>query len=136
MKSTFVAILATIFTAFFITFVVTYVDTPNSEYYDFRVALLMSSVAAFVSLIITLCWALPIHLYLKKHNKVSLGWYTLIAIIPSLGIIYILKPFGDDSAADLFIQALFCSLVGVVAATVFWYFAVYQITHNKQINKD
>ena len=69
MKSTFVAILATIFTAFFITFVVTYVDTPNSEYYDFRVALLMSSVAAFVSLIITLCWALPIHLYLKKQSK-------------------------------------------------------------------
>ena len=70
MKSTFVAILATIFTAFLITFVVTYIGTLNSEYYDFRMALLMSSVAAFVSLIITICWSLPIHLYLKKHNKV------------------------------------------------------------------
>lgn len=136
MKSTFVAILATIFTTFLITFIVTYIGTLNSEYYDFKMALLMSSVAAFVSLIVTICWSLPIHLYLKKHNKVSLGWYALIAVIPSLGFIYLLKPFGEDSASDLFTQALFCTSVGVVAAVVFWYFAVYQITHNKQINKD
>jgi len=136
MKSTFIAILATVFTAFVVTFVVSYIDTPNPVYYDLRVALLISSVAAFISLIITICWSLPIHIYLKKYNKVSFVWYAFIAVIPSLGFVYILKPFGDDSAADLSIQALFCTFVGVVAAAVFWYFAVYQITHNKPFKQD
>jgi len=136
MKSTFVAILATIFAAFFITFIVTYIDTLNSEYFDYRMALLISSVAAFVSFIITTCWSLPLHLYFKKHNKVSFSWYALIAVIPSFGFIYLLKPFGKDSAIDLLTQALFCTFVGVVAAAVFWYYAVYQITHNKPLNRD
>jgi len=136
MKSIFIAVLATVLTTFFITLMVTYIDSVFTENYGYQVSLMMSGVAALVSLVITMFWALPFHLLFKRRNKNSYVWYILIAVVPSVGFIYILKPFGHDTALTLFFQALFCSFVGVVAAMVFWYFAVFKVTHNKPLKQD
>lgn len=92
------------------------------------IAFSIAVVAAFVALLITLGWAIPLHWLLRRYQWTGLGWYLLLALLPSVAFVYGIKPFGDDSAADLFNQALLCCGCGMVGASVFWYHAVYRQT--------
>ena len=127
MKHLSVASLLVIVTAFVVTFVVTAIDSIGSDYSDIRISLLIAGVAALVAAITVIFWAIPVHLILKFFNRSNLAWYILTAIVPSFFFVYALKPFGHDSNTTLLSQALFCSLVGVIGATTFWYIAVFKL---------
>jgi hypothetical protein len=127
MKSLSVASLCTILTVFVMTFLVSAVDSIGTDYSDIRISLLIAGVAAIVSMVVLVIWALPLHYVLKKLERQALHWYLLAAVVPSVIFIYGFKPFGQDSSVDLMKQALFCSVCGLIGAAVFWYMAVFRL---------
>lgn len=127
MKSLSVASLCTILTVFVMTFLVSAVDSIGTDYSDIRISLLIAGVAAIVSMVVLVIWALPLHYVLKKLEQQALYWYLLAAVVPSVIFIYGFKPFGQDSSVDLMKQALFCSICGLFGAAVFWYMAVFRL---------
>ncbi|RVT44672.1 hypothetical protein EMM73_16195 [Rheinheimera sediminis] len=135
MKSLSIASLCTVLTVFVVTFVVTAVDSIGTAYSGINISLLMASVAAIVAIVVVIAWALPLHYVLKKLERQEFHWYLLAAVVPSVIFIYGFKPFGQDSSVDLMKQTLFCSICGLIGATVFWYVAVYR-TRIKRSSKD
>lgn len=127
MKSLSVASLCTILTVFVMTFLVSAVDSIGTDYSDIRISLLIAGVAAIVSMVVLVIWALPLHYVLKKLEQQALHWYLLAAVVPSVIFIYGFKPFGQDSSVDLMKQTLFCSICGLFGAAVFWYMAVFRL---------
>jgi len=95
---------------------------PSSLY----ISLLIAGVASLVAIFVTCLWAIPMHLILNKFNRRSYFWYLILAIVPSFFFIYVFRPFGKDSARDLVIQAMSCSVIGSIGAFVFWYIVVYK----------
>ncbi|MDN4503640.1 hypothetical protein QX776_14600 [Alteromonadaceae bacterium BrNp21-10] len=126
MKHLLSASVFAVLSVFAIVFVVTLLATIGDDYSTIMTPILMSSVAAIVSLFILVVWAIPVHLILKRLNQESFFYYLLAAIIPSFIFIYGFKPFGNDPNIDLIKQALFCSFCGCVGAVVFWYITVYR----------
>jgi ABC-type spermidine/putrescine transport system permease subunit II len=132
MKSLSVASLCTIFTVFVMTFLVSAVGSVGTDYSDIRISLLIAWVAAIVSMVVLVIWALPLHYVLKKLERQALHWYLLAAVVPSVIFIYGFKPFGQDSSVDLMKQALFCIGCGFIGAAVFWYMAVFRLRITKR----
>ena len=125
MKIISLANLAAIVSVFVATLIISVVGSIGQQFQPLW-SLLLAVVAALVAMPITLIWATPMHLLIRKFKGESVLWYLLIAVIPSILFIYILKPFGEDSAKDLATQAFFCSVIGYIAAMSFWYFSVYK----------
>ncbi len=90
------------------------------------ISLFTAGVAAAIAALLVVFWAIPLHLVLVKFSYLNFIWYFLGAVIPSFAFIYGLKPFGDDSAKDLLLQASVCTIIGSMGAFVFWYIAVYK----------
>ncbi len=126
MKSLSVASLCTILAVFLTTFLVTAVDSIGTDYPGITLSLLTASVAAIVAIVVIVVWTLPLHYVLKKLERQAFHWYMLAAVVPSVIFIYGFKPFGQDSAVVLMKQALFCSVIGLIGAAVFWYMAVFR----------
>lgn len=126
MKHILIASLTTVLIVFTITFLVTAMDSIGTENPNLLIPLFISGVAALVSLIVVLFWAIPVHLLLGRIKQNYLGWYIVAAVLPSFAFIFILKPFGQDPGMVLMQQALFCSFAGSIGAVGFWYFAVYR----------
>ncbi|WP_125931920.1 hypothetical protein [Thiosocius teredinicola] len=81
-------------------------------------------VSPFVILGFLVAWAIPIHLLLKRRNHTRIVWYALIGIIPGPFFVALAKPFGNDSLKDLAYQSMVFSIIGVLGAAIFWFFAV------------
>lgn len=133
MKALAKASAATVLSVFLLVFVMVCVlellDTHfDAGYQVVYIAFLIAVVAALVALVITLGWAIPLHWLLRRYQLTGLGWYLLLALLPSVAFVYGIKPFGNDSAADLFNQALLCCGCGMVGASAFWFNAVYRQT--------
>lgn len=126
MKSLSVASLYSVLTVFVTTFLVSAVDSIGTAYSSLTISLLPASVAAIVTMVVVITWALPLHYVLKKLERQELHWYLLASVVPSVMFIYGFKPFGQDSSIDLMKQALFCSACGLLGAAAFWYRAVYR----------
>lgn len=126
MKHLSVASVLVVVIAFVVTFVVTAIDSIGSDY-DIRISLVIAGVAALVAAIVVIFWVIPVHLILKFFNRSNLAWYILAAIVPGFAFVYALKPFGNDSNTTLLAQTLFCSFVGAIGATTFWYIAVFKL---------
>jgi hypothetical protein len=81
--------------------------------------------AAIVSPVIIiaafLLWGLPVHLLLIKYRKSSFGWYVLAGFLPGPIFIGFFKPFGNDPFQYLLNQSLFCGVIGIIGAALFWY---------------
>jgi len=117
------------------TFLVSVVDSIGTDYSDIIISLLIAGVAALVSMVVLVIWALPLHYVLKKLERQALHWYLLAAVVPSVLFIYGFKPFGQDSSIDLMIQAVFCSLCGLIGAAVFWYMTVFRLRITRHCNE-
>ena len=118
MKSLSIASLCTVLTVFVVTFVVSAVDSIGTVYSGITISLLTASVAATVTMVVVIAWALPLYYVLKKIKRQALHWYLLASVIPSVIFIYGFKPFGHDSSVDLAKQALFCTVSGLMDAAV------------------
>jgi hypothetical protein len=136
MKSLSIASLCTVLTVFVVTFVVSAVESIGTVYSGITISLLTASVAATVTMVVVIAWALPLHYVLKKLKRQALHWYLLASVILSVIFIYGFKPFGHDSSVDLAKQALFCSIFGLIGAAVFWYMAVYRSRITRRSSKD
>lgn len=117
-------------------FLVAAIDSIGSHYSDLRISLMIAGVAALVTCIVIIVWALPVHFALRKLKHQSLVWYLVAAVIPSSIFIYAFKPFGQDSNIGLLQQGLFCSFVGCLASASFWYIAVYRQRITRLLSKD
>ena len=102
------------------------IDSIGNEIGSIFLSFVIAAVAAGVALVVVLFWAIPLHLILKRFNLTNLTWYLLLALIPSFVFTYEVNPFSKLSNIGLFKQALFCSLVGSLGATFFWYIAIYK----------
>jgi hypothetical protein len=51
-------------------------------------------------------------------------WYQLSAATVSLIYVIGLKPFGDDSISTSIFQIIMCLVIGVAAASAFWFVGV------------
>ena len=131
--ATVCSVIATFLATFFTVIVNVLYKMPDDISLSLSIGLFMSLVAGVIGFFVILIWALPVHYYLYKFNKLNVMWYLLTAVIPSFGFIYIFKPFGHDSQIYLFQQALFCSFIGCVAAFVFWYIVVYKNRLTRQL---
>lgn len=98
--------------------------------YGPAVALTVVGVAGLVGLLVILGWGLPLHFALAMFERTSWVWYAAVGLLPGPVFVLGLKPFGNDVVQDLLIQAGHCSLIGVVAALVFWYIAVHAKAHS------
>lgn len=110
--------------SFLVTLLLCLPEHIAKDIYPFSIIFFIASFAALVALVVTVIWAIPMHLILSKYKLKSYGWYLLLAIIPSFIFIYCFKPFGNDKATDLAMQAVICSFIGSVGAFLFWYILV------------
>ena len=126
MKNLIIASLVSVLTVFVITFLVTLVDSLGTAYSNPLISISIAGIAALVSTIVVVVWAIPLHLLLSRFKKLNVSWYLLGAVVPAFFFIYAFKPFGNDTNSTLFIQALICTLYGSLGALSFWYIAVYR----------
>lgn len=126
MKNIFLSSLALLITVFILVFVVALVDSIGNDFGGIIISAVIAGVATMVASVVLLIWVIPLHLALAKFKKTKFTWYIVAALFPGFIFVYWLTPFGQDPDMHLLFQALFCSFVGVVSATVFWYFAVYR----------
>lgn len=126
MKRILFASTVVVVVSFLVTLILCLPEYINKNAYPLSMAFFIAGVASMVALVVTVIWAIPMHLILWKYNYDSYAWYLMLAIIPSLIFIYVFKPFGNDTATDLAMQAAICSFVGSVGASLFWYVIVYK----------
>ena len=81
-------------------------------------------VSSFIALAFVLFWGLPIHIALSKYRKTAWAWYMIAGFLPGPLFIFILEPFGSDSFQYLIIQSALCGILGVIGASVFWFYVV------------
>ena len=86
-------------------------------------ALLIASVASTIAAICIIVWGVPVHMLLKRYEKTKLRWYLVSGALPGFIVVFTFYPFGRDAFGTLLIQSTMLSVVGVLAAGVFWYFA-------------
>jgi len=123
MKNILRASVAVVVVAFTVTLIICLIDSIGSDYSPL-LSFVIAGVAAVVAAVVTLVWAVPLHLILQKYKQEKLSWYLFLAVVPSVIFIYGFKPFGEDTTSDLAKQAAFCALVGSLGAFIFWYIAV------------
>ena len=66
---------------------------------------------------------LPTHFILKRLSISSIIPYIFVGFVIPLLVIFIFKPFGFDPMPDLILQGTISGVLGVICASVFWYFA-------------
>lgn len=77
-----------------------------------------------VATIVLIFYGVPVHLLLVKLNNTKLALYMIYGFIPGPFFVFIFKPFGFDEHKYLVLQSLFCGAVGVIGASVFWFFSL------------
>ncbi len=97
-----------------------YIDSLRTDYWGIDTVFLVSIVTTLVALFVFLAIGIPIHLLLKFKSIESVYAYLVAGGIPGIVIVYIFKPFGNDSMKDLAIQASYLSFLGVLSAFIFW----------------
>ena len=135
MKHAAIASFCSVLTVFVAVFLVSAASSIGTDNSALGISLFIAGVAALVACVVVLVWALPVHFVLRKFKSQSFFLYLVAAIVPSFVFVYVFKPFGHHPSADLLVQALNCSLVGVLGAASFWYFGVYRPTHNNSLKR-
>lgn len=136
MKNIILASISVVIAVFIVTLLLSLIDSIGRDYSSIIISFVVSGIASVVAAIVTLIWAIPMHFILAKYHRIHLGWYLLLAVVPSFVFVYGFKPFGNDSAATLVMQTVVCSLVGSIGALVFWYVVVYKQRITKSSSKD
>ena len=85
----------------------------------------ISIVAPLVIVGALIVWGIPCHLLLKKLGIDSPFFYALAGFFPVPLFLAIFTPFGNEPLAEFLAQCATFGFLGVLAATMLWYFVVY-----------
>jgi len=83
--------------------------------------ILVSSIVAVAFVVI---FAIPTYVILNKYKKQSIKWYLLAGFVTGPIYVFITQPFGNDLFLIKITQSVYCGVIGMLGAVVFWWFVV------------
>ena len=117
------SLIFTLLVVFVVSFVLGYQTEIAHSPAGWDGALFISSVATIIASIALLVFGLPLYLTLQHLNKLKMSYYLLGGALPGFIIVFLFKPFGNDTLPTLLLQGAACTISGVFTAGVFWYFS-------------
>ena len=80
--------------------------------------------SSIVAILFVVILAIPTYVILNTYKKQSIKWYVLLGFVTGPLFVFVTKPFGNDPLLVKLSQSLFCGVIGILGAMVFWWFVV------------